>query len=964
MADGTKTATCENCTATETVADEGTQIDHSFNNYVSDGNATCTADGTKTAKCDRCEVTDTIVDEGSKQEHPYDKVVTAPTCTAKGYTTYTCPACGAKKIADDVDALGHDFDDGVVTEATCTEASKTTYTCTRDGCTYRKTAEDGTALGHDEVSHEAKEPTCTEVGWDAYVTCSRCDYSTKVEKEALGHYYESVVTAPTCNKGGITTNTCSKCGDSYTTDSTSPTGDHKDEDHDNDCDTCGATMCDSHNWDDNEIVFEWIGTRCIATRTCTENGYHTESVEGTVRYEVVPATCTQDGGAAYVATFSADSFVPEDKLVQVNEDAMEIYPAIGHAMTHVEAKDPACTANGNVEHYYCSNCKVCFEDEAGEVEIANVVIGATGHSYESVVTAPTCIARGYTTKTCSVCGDSYKTNYVKALGHTPTTDAAQAPTCTETGLSEGKHCSVCNAVIVAQNIIPSTGHKYDNDEDVDCNICGEDRTLNCEHDYSVDGYDEVYRWKKCSKCPEIDEASKTERKYTITFQGFEGSQDITLQGTYAYDYVITVPKMESHYFEFEGAWTTEDGQVLVPQSKITLGALASLINGNSDEIYVEGTYKISGLKPDAVLMSMQYGDALGTGDANVFMTISLFLNLEEGMDEPKVTIGGNAYAGKQIGSMAAYYYQIPLTYAQIMDETYKLAVQITYGESETAFVSPEFDISIAQYMQALTAMFDDATVAGTEALLDATRDYVKALQTYNAFKKGESVELPTQTPYFDIDTNNKDLKYFGEAHMNGDSAIAAFTGANVEFKNNAYALLYRFAMNLPEGAELDNAYIILTDSVDAVNRTQKWAGTKYAYTNVTETVDGESRQYNQVKISDVPASEMAVRYATVYLVYRDANGEECFAYSETLKYGVTTYLNRQIDALQIEAEYADDKEMWLITTMFDALRSLAGLADPLSFTGSTDTPDIDDSTSNDETSTSDVDDPAFGDLTD
>ena len=38
------------------------------------------------------------------------------------------------------------------------------------------------------------------------------------------------------------------------------------------------------------------------------------------------------------------------------------------------------------------------------------------HSYTSVVTAPTCTAKGYTTYTCS-CGNSYVDNYTNALGH-------------------------------------------------------------------------------------------------------------------------------------------------------------------------------------------------------------------------------------------------------------------------------------------------------------------------------------------------------------------------------------------------------------------------------------------------------------------------------------------------------------------------------------------------------------------
>lgn len=42
---------------------------------------------------------------------------------------------------------------------------------------------------------------------------------------------------------------------------------------------------------------------------------------------------------------------------------------------------------------------------------------ALGHDYEEVVTAPTCTAAGYTTHTCSRCGDSYTDSETSALGH-------------------------------------------------------------------------------------------------------------------------------------------------------------------------------------------------------------------------------------------------------------------------------------------------------------------------------------------------------------------------------------------------------------------------------------------------------------------------------------------------------------------------------------------------------------------
>ena len=43
---------------------------------------------------------------------------------------------------------------------------------------------------------------------------------------------------------------------------------------------------------------------------------------------------------------------------------------------------------------------------------------------------------------------------------TSVTDAAKAPTCTETGLTEGSHCSVCEKVLVAQETVPALEHKW------------------------------------------------------------------------------------------------------------------------------------------------------------------------------------------------------------------------------------------------------------------------------------------------------------------------------------------------------------------------------------------------------------------------------------------------------------------------------------------------------------------------
>ena len=74
-------------------------LGHQYGNFVSNGDATCTADGTKSALCNRCGTKVTVTDSGSAGHRYKATSVTAATMWAEGYTTYTC-VCGESYMGD------------------------------------------------------------------------------------------------------------------------------------------------------------------------------------------------------------------------------------------------------------------------------------------------------------------------------------------------------------------------------------------------------------------------------------------------------------------------------------------------------------------------------------------------------------------------------------------------------------------------------------------------------------------------------------------------------------------------------------------------------------------------------------------------------------------------------------------------------------------------------------------------
>ena len=329
------------CSICGAIDSENPKTNHTFGEWETVTDSSCTETGTKKRTCTGCDYSEIgVIEMKAHTADHHDRV--EPTCTTMGSIEYwQCSACG-KKFSD----------------AACTsEVTDVTLPM----------------AAHILTKTDAKAATCTEAGNAEYWTCSVCkklfsDAEGKTEITAqdtviaaTGHtrsdvwssdgtYHWHVCTI--CNaeldkaehSGGTATcqakAICDVCKAEYgTTTNHTFISKHDNTQHWKECSICGAI--DSENPKTNHTFGEW---ETVTDSTCTATG--------TKKH-----TCT---GCDY-----SETGVIEKKA---------------HTTEHHDRVDPTCTTTGSIEYWQCGVCGKMFSDAACTTEVTDVTLDKLPHS--------------------------------------------------------------------------------------------------------------------------------------------------------------------------------------------------------------------------------------------------------------------------------------------------------------------------------------------------------------------------------------------------------------------------------------------------------------------------------------------------------------------------------------------------------------------------------------------------------
>lgn len=503
---------------------------HTWGEGVETTPATCTEDGEMTYTCTKCNETRT--EKIQAKSHTPKDVSEPATCTTPGVTGKTvCTVCG-ETIGEGtvIEALGHRFGapsyelrtvklsikalweiktctvcghkeetnlgtnaKKTVLKPTCTEPGKIRYTYGYAGQPTQEIVvidpDHPNPLGHIEPNENTpwKDGVGSSMSGYHVQLCGRNGCKTVMKSEAHIAGEEVIFKDPTCEETGYAKTECTVCHSHMSGREIEPLKHDfggewkfKGTSHWQECQQPG---CTAKGNEAGHVLIETVlvAPTCAAEGTmeykCETCGYtHTTSIPVDANNhtpgqpEITPATCQMTGAKV---TKCAGC-----------EKVLSVEPI--NKLPHTVVIDPAvratCVATGLTEG---SHCGVCNEVLAAQVVTPVAPFDAyTSHDIDlengTLTTAPGCESAGVMQYPCQREGCTYIHEVaVSAEGHTLAAYADVAPTCTETGLTGGTYCAVCNAVIEERTVVAANGHAYGDAWQSDvgshwhaCTVCG------------------------------------------------------------------------------------------------------------------------------------------------------------------------------------------------------------------------------------------------------------------------------------------------------------------------------------------------------------------------------------------------------------------------------------------------------------------------------------------------------------
>lgn len=533
--------------------------------------ATCTEGGYTTCTCSDPTCGYIWIDEESRTDplgHDYTFVITEPTEDEQGYTTYTCSRCLVSYVGDYTDPLGHEYTVNFV--ANGESVGNGTYNSLH-GSGLPATAPDVVGynfVGWSESQLDTEVATATVLSgyytpphdnMTLYAVYAR---SSAMQEENNGDYIK-VANGDQIRNGGKYLLVCEETNKAF---------------------NGAAARVDENNDVDVTIVTENVERSTIAATAALDAGAVTVNYAfGTGAYYITIPDGRKIGNTGSGSGINANAH--KDYANRISVDAN------GYArVASVESNLIYSIRYYGKFNFYSTNYKpaksisLYYKDGTGDqLFFTTSPLPCDHRDAEYVLTPATCTEDGYYTYTCPHCNMTWKEDEAVALGHNYVITATVAPSAENSWIGyTTRTCTRCGDTFDSDYTGVDFTVTYS-----DCGTLSEPVPVNSYYGVQLPataseifGY-EFVGWSEVTVDPEHEIAETHKGKYQPT-------ANVTLYATYA-RYVDSVMDQERDYVRIDrNSNFASGGKVLIVCEDHEGGPIA--FNGNADPVFSTGNF--------------------------------------------------------------------------------------------------------------------------------------------------------------------------------------------------------------------------------------------------------------------------------------------------------------------------------------------------------------------------------------